>query len=169
MMTGENNPFYGKSHTDETKEKISESLKKSEKFLSIFNDEYKKNMSETLKGRIFSTEHKRKLRLKAIEKANERLDNGYQIVPNFNKTSCELFDRIMVEKNIHIQHAMNGGEYYIKELGYWVDGYDEENNIVYEYDEEHHFDKNGNLQEKDIIRQQEIENLLKCKFIRIKK
>jgi hypothetical protein len=32
----------------------------------------------------------------------------------------------------------------------------------------YHFDKNGNLRNKDIIRQKEIENLLQCKFIRIK-
>jgi len=62
---------------------------------------------------------------------------------------------------------MNGGEYHIKELGYWLDGYDKENNVVYEFDEKHHFDKNGNLSEKDITRQQEIELLLGCKFIRI--
>jgi len=64
---------------------------------------------------------------------------------------------------------MNGGEYHIKELGYWLDGYDKENNTVYEFDEKYHFDKNGNLSEYDLIRQQEIEHFLKCKFIRIKK
>ena len=41
-----------------------------------------------------------------------------------------------------LRHAMNGGEYYIKELGYWVDGYDKENNIIYEFDEHQHFNKN---------------------------
>ena len=74
----------------------------------------------------------------------------------------------MINNNIYIQHAMNGGEYYIKELGYWLDGYDKLNNIVYEYDEAFHFDKYGKLLEKDIIRQNEIIDFLKCKFIRIK-
>lgn len=86
--------------------------------------------------------------------------------PPYNKNACVYFDKLMVENNIHIQHALNGGEYHIKELGYWVDGYDTENNTVYEYDEKHHF-KNGKLKNKDIIRQQQITDHLNCKFIRI--
>ena len=42
------------------------------------------------------------------------------------------------------------------------------NNKVYEYDERHHFNVDGNLKEKDICRQQEIEEFLKCNFIRIR-
>lgn len=61
---------------------------------------------------------------------------------------------------------MNGGEYYIRELGYWVDGYDEINNTVYEFDEKYHIIKSQSR--KDINRQEEIEKHLKCKFIRIK-
>jgi hypothetical protein len=48
-----------------------------------------------------------------------------------------------------------------------LDGYDKVNNIVYEFDEKYHF-KKGILSPKDITRQMEIENLLKCNFIRIK-
>lgn len=107
------------------------------------------------------------LRLKKLQLIKKNLENGYQIIPGFNKKACELFDKISKEKNIHIQHAMNGGEYYIKELGYWIDGYDIQNNVVYEYDEKAHFIK-GKLKEKDINRQKEIKKLLKCKFIRIK-
>ncbi len=62
---------------------------------------------------------------------------------------------------------MNGGEYYIKELGYWVGGYDKEKNIVLEIDEKHHFYLYGNRKEKDTRRQKEIENYLNCQFIRI--
>ena len=106
-------------------------------------------------------------RLNKIKMANENKLSNYQISPLYNKKACKLFDDICEKENIHIQHAMNGGEYYIKELGYWLDGYDEMNNIAYEYDEKHHF-KNGKLKEKDINRQNEISNYLKCKFIRIK-
>ena len=108
-----------------------------------------------------------KVRLKTIERINKDKFNGYQMTPSYNKKACEIFDEISKENNITIQHAMNGGEYYIKELGYWLDGYDELNNTVYEYDEKHHFIK-GVLKEKDIIRQNEIEKHLNCKFIRIK-
>lgn len=48
-----------------------------------------------------------------------------------------------------------------------VDGYDEKRNAVIEVDEQHHFDKKGCLKKKDVIRQKEIEDFLKCKFIRI--
>ncbi|MCK9445483.1 hypothetical protein M0Q50_01150 [bacterium] len=102
-------------------------------------------------------------RLKLIKRLEENKLNGHQLVPNFNKDACKLFDDISLKEGIHIQHAMNGGEFYIKELGYWVDGYDKENNIVYEFDEKHH----NNKLEKDLIRQIEIQNKLDCKFIRI--
>jgi len=105
-----------------------------------------------------------KSRLKLLKRLQKNLKNGYQITPNFNPKACKIFNNISEKKNIHIQHAMNGGEFYIKELGYWVDGYDKENNTVYEFDEKYHdFQK-----EKDIIREQEIINLLGCEFIRIK-
>jgi hypothetical protein len=74
----------------------------------------------------------------------------------------------MKQTNTYIQHAENDGEFHIKELGYWVDGYDKENNIVYEWDEHRHFDVYGMLTPKDIQRQKEIEEHLHCKFIRIK-
>jgi hypothetical protein len=73
----------------------------------------------------------------------------------------------MLESGINIQHAENGGEFHIKELGYWVDGYDKENNTVYEWDEKSHY-INGELREKDLIRQKEIKAFLNCKFIRIR-
>jgi len=107
------------------------------------------------------------LRLKRIQELTENEFNGYQVIPNFNPKACDVLDKISEKNNIHIQHAMNGGEFYIKELGYWVDGYDKENNVVYEFDEKKHFTTNAELKEKDVNRQQEIENHLRCKFIRI--
>ena len=107
------------------------------------------------------------MRIKRLKKISDDKFNGNQIIPSYNSKACELFDNISKKENIHIQHAMNGGEYYIKELGYWLDGYDQINNVVYEYDEKHHFLK-GKLREKDIERQKDIENFLGCNFIRIK-
>ena len=103
-------------------------------------------------------------RLRTIKLIEERMINGYQITPNYNPKSCKIFDEISLKENIHIQHAMNGGEFRVKELGYWLDGYDEKNNVVYEYDEKYHKYQT----EKDKIRQKEIEDILNCKFIRIK-
>ena len=107
-----------------------------------------------------------KNRLQYLEQIKKRLKFGEQISPNFNSKACSFFDELSHKNNIYIQHAMNGGEYHIKELGYWLDGYDINNNIAYEWDEYKHYFK-GKLREKDLIRQTEIEKFLKCKFIRI--
>ena len=103
-------------------------------------------------------------RIKKIKDIEQKKLNGYQLIPNYNPKACLIFDEISLKENIHIQHALNGGEYYIKELGYWVDGYDKENNVVYEFDEKYHKYQN----KKDSIRQNEIIDLLDCEFIRIK-
>jgi hypothetical protein len=61
---------------------------------------------------------------------------------------------------------MNGGEYNIKELGYFLDGYDVNQNVAIEYYEPHHF-KNGKLRDRDVQREKEIKNLLGCKLVRL--
>ena len=88
-------------------------------------------------------------------------------VPSYNMDACKLFDYISLHTNTNIQHGANGGEFHIEHLGYWVDGYDAENNIVYEYDEKHHF-VNESIISRDKARQLEIMDHLKCLFIRIK-
>ena len=108
-----------------------------------------------------------KRRLNRLDKISKDKYSGYRPIPSFNNKACQIFDNISKEKNIHIQHAMNGGEFYIKELCCWLDGYDADNNIAYEYDEKHHFYK-GELRKKDLIRQKEIEKIIGCEFIRIR-
>jgi len=110
---------------------------------------------------------RKKARLRRIKEISKNKFNGYQVIPSFNPKGCEILNKISKIKNTHIQHAMNGGEFYIKKLGFWIDGYDKKNNIVYKFDEKFHFDSNKNLKKKDLKRQKEIENYLKCKFIRI--
>lgn len=117
------------------------------------------------KGRKCSEENKKASRLLMVERLKATHQNFH---PPYNKLACEHFNKLMIEEGIHTQHALNGGEYHIKELGYWIDGYDKTNNIVYEFDEKTHFKVDGVLKEKDIKRQKEIEDFLKCKFIRIK-
>jgi hypothetical protein len=110
-----------------------------------------------------STKYKmRKSTLKYLE------DTNGQLVPRYNKKSISILEDIAIKLGINdLQHAENGGEFYIKELGYWVDGYSPSKNIVIEYDERHHFDCDGNLRDRDINRQIEIEKYLNCKFVRI--
>ena len=148
---------YSLTHCDGNKTKV--------KIICPIHGIFEQIPDSHLKGRgcpICGNINKRISHLKRIE---ENKLNGYQLVPNFNKTACKIFDDISIKEGIHIQHAMNGGEYHIKELGYWVDGYDKENNTVYEFDEHDHKYRI----EKDIVRQNEIEYHLKCKFIRLNK
>lgn len=88
--------------------------------------------------------------------------------PNFNKKACEFFDYLNKELNWNGIHALNGGEYYIVDTGNWVDYYEPTLNLVIEWDESTHHYKNGKLDKKDILREQQIINVLKCKFIRLK-
>jgi len=100
-------------------------------------------------------------RIKFINKIRHRLEQGYQLVPNYNKDFCQYLDLMSKCFGVYIQHAMNGGEYHIEELGYWVDGYDKENNVVYEYYEKFH----KYQEEKDLKRMQEIIEYLNCEFV----
>jgi hypothetical protein len=113
-------------------------------------------------GYKHSAETKRKQRIRRLESLNEKRP----CYPGYNKIACNRIDEYGQKYGYNFQHAENGGEYFIEHLGYFVDGYDKEKNTVIEYDEKHHF-KNKKLREKDINRQKEIEEYLKCKFIRI--
>lgn len=115
-------------------------------------------------GKKHSPSTKRKQRLKRIESLN----NKHPLFPGYNPFACQAIDQFGKENGYEFQHAENGGEYFIKELGYWVDGYDKNKNVVIEYDEAHHFDKNGKLRGRDVERQKEIEEYLQCTFLRIK-
>jgi len=107
---------------------------------------------------------RKNIRFRKIKRAEKNRLNGHQLMPAFNVKACEMFNDMNKKENINIQHAMNGGEYYIKDLGYWLDGYDAENNVAYEYYEKHHYNK-GKLRIKDVIREKEICDFLKCKII----
>ena len=171
---GNNNAMYGINVYDVLVEKYGNEaankmwIDKSKKHSTRMSGRNNPMFNVHLTGRTFTTEHRKNLRLSTIKRISVNMKDGYQLVPAFNKEACLLFDRISVSNNIFIQHAMNGGEYFIKDLGFWVDGYDKNNNIVYEFDEKRHFDVDGNLSEKDINREIEIVKKLNCKFIRIK-
>lgn len=131
------------------------------------SDEYKTNWLNGVKNTRWNSnddEIRKKLRLKFIEKL-KLIDKKFH--PPYSKKGCEHFNKLMSQNGINIQHAENGGEFYIEELGYWVDGYDKENNVVYEWDDPRHFIGNE-LLEKDKKRQKEIEEFLGCTFVRIK-
>jgi hypothetical protein len=83
--------------------------------------------------------------------------------PNFNPHACKVIEDYGKENGYNFQHALNGGEFHIRQLGYWVDGYDIDKNVVIEYYEKHH--STPKWEEKDKKRMKNIIETLKCKFI----
>lgn len=117
---------------------------------------------KTWLGKTHTKSTKKKQRVSAINYIQKQQG---QVQPRYNINSISVIQEFGKKHGYNFQHAENGGEYYIKELGYFLDAYDVEKNVVLEIDEPHHF-KNGKLRKKDIIRQKEITNFLGCKFIR---
>jgi len=118
-----------------------------------------KNMSEETKK-----ERSRKLRIWKLQ----FLENIYNITGkkffvNFNISACKIIEEFGDSYGYKFQHGLNIGEFRINSLGYTVDGYDKENNIVIEYYEpEHYIPKRIKYDEQ---RQKEIMECLKCTFI----
>jgi hypothetical protein len=111
-------------------------------------------------GKNHTEDTKRKMRIKRTQRF---LKTG--LTPRVNLSACSAIDKLGYELGYKFQHGNNGGEFYIKQLGYYVDGYDQKNNVVVEYDELHHLQETRKI--KDDVRQTEIIELLKCKFIRL--
>lgn len=111
-------------------------------------------------GKRWDSNQRKNARIREIKNF---INRGY-IFNNYNPKACEYFDKLNKENDWNLRHALNGGE--INCIGYFLDAYDKEKNIVVEYDEFHHYDSLGNLKEKDILRMKEIINHLHCKFYR---
>lgn len=84
----------------------------------------------------------------------------------YNPKACDFMDKWGKINGYNFQHALNGGEYFISKLGYWVDGYDKEKNVVFEYDEKQHYTSENLLLEDDRNRMDKIIRNLSCKFFR---
>jgi len=132
--SGKNNPMYGVTRTG--------------KLSGFF-------------GKRHTEETKKKKRIAMIEYIKKKKGG---ISPNYNINSIKIIEQYGKEHGYNFQHAENGGEFYIKELGYWVDGYDKEKNVIIEYYEPYHKSK----KERDEIRKNEITSLLNCTFIELK-
>lgn len=150
----------GKKVSEETKVKISKTS-----LGRIQSEETKMKISVAQLGKKVSEETKKNQRLAAIKRIKDRYG---QATPNYNPEACKLIDEYGNEHGYNFQHAENGGEFLVKGLGYYLDGYDKVKNVAIEVDEEHHFDYNGILRKRDVRRQKEIEKHLECEFIRLK-
>lgn len=163
-----------RKHTDKSKNKISEANKGKEynkSKLGIKESlETKKRKSKSLKGRkpgfenkVHSPETKLKQRLKRLQDLEKKLGKNWRAV-NYNKDACKLFEEINRELGWNGQHAEKGGEYKI--LGYFLDYYEPTKNVVIEFDEKRH--EIPKIKAKDIQKQKEVTEVLKCRFFRIK-
>lgn len=172
-VAGKNNPWYGKHHSEETKNKIrlsklgrghSERTKQKMSLSRRGSDNMfygkhhsiksKQKMSNAHTGLHHSEETKRKIR-------EYRLGKVY---PNFNPFACQLIDEYGQKHGYHFQHALNGGE--VRVIGYSLDGYDKKKNVVIEYYEKYH--NKSKVKIRDAQRKKEIVKHLGCKFIEIR-
>lgn len=145
-------------------------------------EEFKRKISNKLRGIPKSQETRNKIRLsrlgkKATSETRRKLReisqnriinrglNSVKVFPSYSIKSCRYFDKLN-EDGFNIRHALNGGEFRFR--GYFADGYDESSNTWYEWDEDHHYYKDGTLKQKDLERQIEITKHLNCKFVRIR-
>lgn len=123
--------------------------------------DYKKNQS----GKQHTEETKRRIRLSTLEYLKQQ---SGQLVPRYNRESIVHIENYGKLHNLRFMHAENGGEYFVKELGYFLDGYDPINNVAIEFDEKHHFNSSGELKDVDKERENQIKKLLNCKFVRLR-
>lgn len=143
---------------------INESVK--QQSLSLHNVYASGKLQPYNKGITHSEEFKRAVSKTMRIKTAEYLEKCYPNGRRYNKNACLFIEKLNKEKGWKLQHAENGGE--VKVCGFFLDGYDKENNIVFEYDERAHYidvDKNI-LRVKDIKRQDIIKEKLQCRFFR---
>jgi hypothetical protein len=158
--------WFGKNLSEETKNKLRENrkrnpIKKTKEqlkthSLSMAGNQFRKGIPHTEETKLL-------LRSKMVEKI--RQEKGI-ISPNYNKTSCLYFEWLNKWNGWNGQYALNGGERYIKELGYWINYYEANHNVVVEWDEKRHYNPNGLLKKEDVRRMNRIKKHLNCRFFR---
>lgn len=120
---------------------------------------WNKGLTKEVDTRLAVSEKtKRKQRIAALDHIQKQQGEGGQIVPFFNLRSCKFFEQFDKDFDTQGQYATNGGEFSLqKELGYpGIDYINFDLKLIIEWDEEHHY-IDGNLIEKDIQRQKEIQ------------
>jgi len=172
-LTTRNQPTTLPSKSKECKEKISKTktgMKLTQQWkdnigisnmFKIRTKEWCENIGNGNRGKIIGKlgrQHMREGKLRYIQKC---IGDGVPISPTVGRNETFILNKIEKEKGIKIIR-----QYYC--VGYWIDGYDEVNNVVYEVNEGHHFSKDGNYTKRHIRRKKEIIEKLKCKWVDIK-
>lgn len=168
-MKGENNPAKRlevrkkisrgvRKVREQTVKKMVATRRKNDSY--IFSKEQKEKMRKSHLERIkrlgytHTPEAIRKQRISLIKHIKEFRGN---VRPNIGKHEKQLLDEFELSNNLKLIR-----QFYIKDLGYFIDGYYKELNLVVEIDEK------PKIKERDIKREKEIKEELDCEFIRIK-
>lgn len=147
--------------TSERRAKMAETLKQRYKSGEIVHA--MKGKPGTFTGRKHSEESKAKARASTLA----YIETMYgSVATRYNVNACRYIDFLNSRFSWHLQHAENGGE--VRVCNYFLDGYDSNLNIAFEYDEPRHYsDVQANiLCERDISRMHIIREELGCQFIR---
>ena len=146
---GKKNGMYGKTHTPEVREKLrAAALKRSQNNVWMENQKSRKLTDEQKeKHRLAMSTDAIKLLRRESRMKQIKASGGF---PSYNPRSCVYFDKLNSMMNWNGQFATSGGE---KELlGYSVDYFVPEINLIIEWDEEAHF-RDRPTKTKDAIRQ----------------
>lgn len=181
----ENHPWFGKKITEEQRKQRSEShlglpsgnkgnkMSKDSKQLMRKAKLGKKQPQALIDNRVKSRagyKHSEETKQKFRESYRKRAKEGkHYFTPKHNKVSQVYLKEFDSLNGLNGRYAENGGEFYIKALGYFPDYFNEDIKLIMEFDEEHHYYADGSLKPKDIQRQKEIQEFYPdFKFIRIK-
>jgi hypothetical protein len=168
----------GKHHTEESKNKMKHPRSEESKLKqgntlrgkkrAPFSEEWKQNLSKAATNPSEETRNKMsigntgKIRSEAF-KQNLRELRLHKATPTVNINACKIIEEYGKQHGYNFQHGINGGE--IRIIGYALDGYDKEKNIIIEYYEKRHLVLKQQL--KDKTRKINLINHLHCKFIEI--
>lgn len=115
------------------------------------SSEYRNKMSLSLRSARQSDSYGEEFKQKCREnKLKQITKHGTQ--RTFNIEACKFMDKFNSRFGIELQHGLNGGE--IQFIGYSLDGYDKNRNIIFEYDEPKH--EIGSVKLKDKIREERL-------------
>jgi len=132
--------WLGKKHTTNTRLKMKRS--------QVGNKHPMYNKSHSDKSRL-------KIRLGCISALKAKgIFPGSGMKKTYNPSACKFIDNLNTMLGLNLQHALTGGE--VELYGYFVDGYDRERNIIFEYDESRHYTTDGQLTHKDKKRQADL-------------
>ena len=117
-------------------------------------------------GKHHNNETLRKMRIAATRRviALVRASNGR--INNIGKQEGKYFSNLELENGWDgIYYSKNNTQFFVENLGYFIDYYEPKLNIVVEYDEPYHY-LHRTLRPKDVKRMNEIKSYLNCKFYR---